>query len=335
MSSKEQYAEIKRDADPLWHEIHCQLEAGLGVPKIEMNRLHWRAALQELEILRNELAELRRPAHAPVTSKPQFIGENGPMTAGDCARWLEAKHARHHELEDKASAELIRWQAQEIVRLRAVLGGIRESPHYTDLPGGHIHGYAGDCGACIAADVLSGEPSPSETTTRQPDGYAYRRHWPMRPGETYLAFDQGGEINGSKPIESVPYWLGTSPTRDADHCDFPDCEQHNTLIVERLRAAVKRILSMAVTIGCDAGHAGIEGECRKALEMIPEEPSLPLVTDRAQGTDCPYCEDDVPHRHAKKATAPLSTHQAVERAIERSKDPDAKWIPENGEAPQA
>lgn len=47
-----------------------------------------------------------------------------------------------------------------------------------------------------------------ETTTRQPDGYAYRRHWPMRSGETYIAFDQGGEINGSKPVETIPYWLG-------------------------------------------------------------------------------------------------------------------------------
>ncbi len=66
----EQYAAIKRDADPLWHEIHCQLEAGLGVPAVEMNRLHWHAALQELEILRNELSELRRTANAPLSSNP-------------------------------------------------------------------------------------------------------------------------------------------------------------------------------------------------------------------------------------------------------------------------
>lgn len=52
---------------------------------------------------------------------------------------------------------------------------------------------------------------PDETTVRQPDGYAYVRHWPMRPGETYVAFDRGGEVNGSKPIETIPYWLGPAP----------------------------------------------------------------------------------------------------------------------------
>jgi hypothetical protein len=31
----------------------------------------------------------------------QCIGENGPMTPEDCAKWLDAKYARHGELEDK------------------------------------------------------------------------------------------------------------------------------------------------------------------------------------------------------------------------------------------
>jgi len=71
----------------------------------------------------------RSESPAPIlpSSKPQFIGENGPMTSGDCARWLEAKYARHHELEDKASAELIRWQAQEIARLTAMTRGAVET----------------------------------------------------------------------------------------------------------------------------------------------------------------------------------------------------------------
>lgn len=66
------------------------------------------------------------------SSKPQFMGDDGPMTSGDCARWLEAKFARHGELEDKASADLIRWQVQEIARLTAIVNGSRdetESPH--------------------------------------------------------------------------------------------------------------------------------------------------------------------------------------------------------------
>lgn len=54
---------------------------------------------------------------------PPCIGDDGPMTSGDCARWLEAKYSRHHELEDQASAQMIRNQAQEIHRLRAIIEG--------------------------------------------------------------------------------------------------------------------------------------------------------------------------------------------------------------------
>ena len=69
---------------------------------------------------------------------------------------------------------------------------------------------------------------PVETSTRQPDGYAYRRHslWPG--GESYIAFDSGGQVNGSNPIEAVPYWLGPAiPT------EFPksatDCDHANAI----------------------------------------------------------------------------------------------------------
>lgn len=51
-----------KDAADLWQAIHRALQSGGGVTTIQMNRLHWRAGLQELEILRNELAELKRHA---------------------------------------------------------------------------------------------------------------------------------------------------------------------------------------------------------------------------------------------------------------------------------
>lgn len=35
-------------------------------------------------------------------------GENGEMTPADCIQWLEAKYARHGELEDQASARIIK-----------------------------------------------------------------------------------------------------------------------------------------------------------------------------------------------------------------------------------
>lgn len=56
-----------------------------------------------------------------IPTDEQFIGENGPMSPEDCALWLDAKYRRHHELEDRASAQLIRWQDAEIKRLRKQL----------------------------------------------------------------------------------------------------------------------------------------------------------------------------------------------------------------------
>lgn len=40
----------------------------------------------------------------------------------------------------------------------------------------------------------------------------------------------------SDPVE-------TKPARDAEHCDFPDCEKHNALVVERLRGALQKIVA--------------------------------------------------------------------------------------------
>lgn len=80
--------------------------------------------------------------HAPETPQPASkyhnyppcIGKSGPMTSGDCARWLEAKYSRHHELEDQASAQMIRNQAEEIHRLRAIIGGNEAHGNETDEP---------------------------------------------------------------------------------------------------------------------------------------------------------------------------------------------------------
>jgi hypothetical protein len=71
---------------------------------------------------------------------------------------------------------------------------------------------------------------PDETTpvTRSPDGYAHRRHNPFSPGETYITFDSGHAINGSEPIESIPYWLGPAPPtsfpRKSDDCKHENAD---------------------------------------------------------------------------------------------------------------
>jgi len=41
-------------------------------------------------------------------SDPNICGEDGPITAEQCALWLDAKYRRHGELEDRAAAMWLR-----------------------------------------------------------------------------------------------------------------------------------------------------------------------------------------------------------------------------------
>lgn len=210
------------NANVLWQEVDRQLKAGIGVPSITLNQVHWRAAIEEVERAREKAAK----------------------------------------------------RADKIHELRATFGRILSMSVTMGEDSGHV-GIEAECRKAL-------EITPVETVgddARDAARYRFLR-------------EPGNAIVYAKDRNA---WGKNA----SGHVRWDTAEQ--------LDAAV------------DAARGAVE-------------PSLPLVTDRAQGTDCPYCEDDVPHRHAKKATAPLSTHQAVERAIERSKDPDAKWIPENGSA---
>lgn len=47
----------------------------------------------------------------------------------------------------------------------------------------------------------------------EPHGYAYRYPSIFGDGGTVLLFNGGGEVNGGKPVEAVPYWLGAPPSQ--------------------------------------------------------------------------------------------------------------------------
>ncbi len=74
----------------------------------------------------------------------------------------------------------------------------------------------------IALEILAkfgkraSQPAPGSAEPRKPDGYAYRYPSPLNDG-TVVRFNSGVEVNGSKPIEAVPYWFGAPPAdaRDA------------------------------------------------------------------------------------------------------------------------
>jgi hypothetical protein len=54
-------------------------------------------------------------------------------------------------------------------------------------------------------------PEAAPVVTPMPDGYAYR--YPGVLGG--IEFSGGREINGSRPIEAIPYWLGRPPAPEA------------------------------------------------------------------------------------------------------------------------
>lgn len=74
------------------------------------------------------------------------------------------------------------------------------------------HAAASPVCTCPSGDGSLRHPCPQHPGARSPDGYAYIYPWPFGPaGETVIRFNGGESVNGSKPIRSVPYWLGTHP----------------------------------------------------------------------------------------------------------------------------
>lgn len=65
--------------------------------------------------------------------------------------------------------------------------------------------YAKGYEAAMRDEAALRKGAPVQAEPRKPDGYAYRYSGPYGG----LRFNNGEEVNGSKPIESVPYFLGS------------------------------------------------------------------------------------------------------------------------------
>jgi hypothetical protein len=59
----------------------------------------------------------------------------------------------------------------------------------------------------VLYDAAMAQPEPERV--RQPNGYAYR--YPSMDGSV-IRFNHGQEVNGSRPLYAIPYWLGQPPT---------------------------------------------------------------------------------------------------------------------------
>ena len=64
----------------------------------------------------------------------------------------------------------------------------------------------------------SWQPAAAQEAVRQPDGYHYR-YSTLYGTITYIRKNNGEEVNGSKPVEAVPYWY--APVAAAPAC--PSC----------------------------------------------------------------------------------------------------------------
>lgn len=90
------------------------------------------------------------------------------------------------------------------------LKGVFHSNCYTDDYGTHLmdaDAFTDGARAAIALDRSRRAPQVADGD-RQPSGYAYRY---QQFGGSVIRFNGGGEVNGSRPVEGIPYWLGRPP----------------------------------------------------------------------------------------------------------------------------
>ncbi|HYG43191.1 MAG TPA: hypothetical protein VEA17_09745 [Bordetella sp.] len=129
-----------------------------------------------------------------------------------------------------------------------------------ELPGGMMTGTGGPFGpvpastscwittSALEAERLKGKGSVLEIFTRpaaprveasEPSGYAYR-YQDAFGGGTVIRFNGGGEINGVRPIESVPYFFYAAP--QASFADAYEGAREDTAIWKRRALEAENLL---------------------------------------------------------------------------------------------
>jgi hypothetical protein len=112
--------------------------------------------------------------------------------------------------------------------------------------------------AWLAASIPTAQAAPSEPVA--PSGYAYRYHDSIR-------FNNGGEVNGSRPIEAVPYWFAAPPPPAA-----PAVAPLSEL------AARQQSLPADLRTAMQAEAFDLyEGEAAPAVAVEPSEPTRELA----------------------------------------------------------
>lgn len=85
----------------------------------------------------------------------------------------------------------------------------------------------------------------------------------------------------ASPVETSP-----KPARDAEHCDFPDCEQHWLLVAQNLRATLQKIADCSESFRPAALKAIAESHLPP---LEPEERQCELGSDDAEFGMSEHC----------------------------------------------
>lgn len=122
-------------------------------------------------------------------------------------------------------------------------------------------------------------------------------------------FEALGLSADGKPLSDYPYAHETTPkpARDADHCDYPDCEQHWTLVVAQARAllepladcdpAIRQWLKTPDLPQLPVKAGAHEWDC----EQLP--PGDPVRSELEAPERCPWAENGSPCIYVKGHTA--------------------------------
>ncbi len=124
-----------------------------------------------------------------------------------------------------------------------------------------------------ALDECLPKPAAAQEAVRQPDGYHYR--YPDLYGtDTCIRKNNGEEVNGSKPVEAVPYWYAPVTAAPAD-------AEEDAYVIElttKLLAEIAVIVNGPEPAGTRWSYHDLPAKV-KALAITPAAPAVAYMVD--------------------------------------------------------
>ncbi|WP_186251701.1 hypothetical protein [Burkholderia gladioli] len=321
---------LRRRVERLLVELHAEgrLSEGQCVRVLDIPREDWRELAEFLSSATQAVAADGAPADEP-SEVEQVIACLGD----DAAKLREANP--NDEMADNmdAAARLLSERAAIVqhcakiadsftcgscgldgkvgAAIRASNGAAsKSSAGASESTGSLAFDYAHKLIAQRLGGSVKSQGAPADAAkTAAPSGYAYR--YPAGNG-TVIRFNDGREVNGSRPIESVPYWLGAPPAASVAAEEVPSFESpltHYGMLVRALRIVTGTLLadmakamnvSPAFLSALELGRRPVTHDNavftsgffsdHGVIGTLPALTYAAAVTRLAQGTDLPDSE---------------------------------------------